>query len=27
VRYLGIEHSLPTRDDVLSAQQEFKEAA
>jgi sugar/nucleoside kinase (ribokinase family) len=27
VRYLGIEHSLPTRDDVLTAQQEFKEAA
>jgi sugar/nucleoside kinase (ribokinase family) len=27
VRYLGIEHSLPTRDDVLTAEQEFKEAA
>jgi sugar/nucleoside kinase (ribokinase family) len=27
VRYLGIEHSLPTRQDVLTAQQEFKEAA
>jgi len=27
VRYLGIEHSLPTHDDVLAAAQEFKEAA
>jgi sugar/nucleoside kinase (ribokinase family) len=27
VRYLGIEHSLPTRDDVLTAELEFKEAA
>jgi len=27
VRYLGIEHSLPTHDDVLTAAQEFKEAA
>jgi sugar/nucleoside kinase (ribokinase family) len=27
VRYLGIERSLPTHDDVLAAEQEFKEAA
>jgi sulfofructose kinase len=27
VRYLGIEHSLPTRADVLAAEKAFREAA
>ena len=27
VRYLGIEHSLPTRNDVLAAERELREAA